>query len=540
MGPSPIQPEGIQEVLAALAFIDRRGPRLWPGWRPLGQPAVLVLPGGAALAIGLSEAPVGFVPLADGAARTDGHRPVHYSAGPVGAQAATTGAMARSYRMVRLDGVAHPAVLLPELGNGLAAVGTLARRLFRGQVGLGLAVAVEAAVGAGYDDSGPPGTEPDSLPPGPAGLGPRLPAFLADCQRAYERYPETSLLNNVLANLEGRLLHGYLDGDGFATAAAGTTGHPVRPEERLGRCLSLVRRERYGELAPRLVAYERRAEILEGLARYVELKLHRELSGAAGQQASKPPGDAGDEALTSFESRARRLFRAGIEVLPQLNRRGWGASWRRFGHSGMGLAFLLDDARPGWAERLAEAREPLDQLLEQAVGFLGDRADDELIEAARMRYGYYDQLADERAWVRETEARRRELVGGALDGPGTRIVLDISALGDQVRWHDTCPVEWVGESVAVHRPPGALTHAQGTTYVEYPGVTLVQDLRSGMLHVTVPGPALEVMGDDTVVPETRECEFSEGLQVDLGSLRVRARRGRVERGRGGLLVTILA
>jgi hypothetical protein len=283
---------------------------------------------------------------------------------------------------------------------------------------------------------------------------------------------------------------------------------------------------------------------MEGLPRYVELRLYRELARVAGeqtaQQARHALGDDSAEGATGLSSRAMRLFDARVGLLTQLSQRGWGAARRRFSHSGMGLAFLLDEVCPGWHAQLTEGLVPLDLILEQAVGFEGDEGDDELVEAARLRYGYYDRLADERQWVRDIECRRRELVGAALDTPGTRVAVDVSALHDKTSWYDGQSVEWVGESVAVHRQPGVFTYGDGSTFVEFRGVSLVEDKRSRVLHLTVPGPRLVVFGDDEAVPETRNCEFTEGLEIDLGPLRVRARRGTVEHDNGALLITIQA
>jgi len=532
----PLAP-GAAAAVAALATINHYGRQLWPGWSVLSCPSVVALPAGGALATGFADPPLGFASLPG--TEADGDPPVHYKPGaPPRAHVIVPGALAGGYHVAHLGEQAIPLVALAGERDGLANLGALVRGLFRAQVSLRIAADMNVFAGAAADElEGLMDTSARGLAFEDPAV--REAAFLAECQQAYERYPETALLNNVLANLEGRLLHGRVVRDGFAEGAATEAGGRLSPAAAAGRALALVRRDRYGEMASPLIAYERRMELFEGLARYVELRLYAVLAAAARDQVQRL-GDSEEATGADLEARARRLLTSRLGLLTQLNQRGWGAARRRFAHSGMGVAFLLDEVAPEWIGTLVGEHLSLDLLLEQVVGFEGGQADDELLEAARIRYGYYERLADERHWVRDVEGRRRTYVTAALDAPGTRIAVDVSALEDKSSWYDGESVQRVGESVLVHQRPGVFTYGDGSTFVEFRGVALVEDRRSRVLQMTVPGPKLVVYGDEEALPETRNAEFTEGLEIDLGPLKVRAKRGTVEHEGGALMIKLLA
>jgi hypothetical protein len=204
------------------------------------------------------------------------------------------------------------------------------------------------------------------------------------------------------------------------------------------------------------------------------------------------------------------------------------------------MGFMLDATVPGWRNAVSSDRQPLDLVLESAVTFDGGDTDERLLELARRRYGYYDRLEDERTWSEDVGDRRRELLAKVLGAEGTRITVDVSALNEKTAWYDTSSAEKIGESVVVHIRPGVFTYGDGTTFVEFRGVAMVEDRRARLFHLTVPGTNLAIFGDADRVPGHKGAEFTEGLDVDLAGFRVRAQRGTVQRDGGVLLISLLA
>lgn len=505
----------------------------WPGWSLTGQPAMLALSGGGNIVLGLPEPPPGFrpieIPAVDpGPGRTAPRQVAAYRPGYLPATPLVQGTLAGEYRSIALGDHVLPVVAAGEPGKDpLVNLGVLARNLFRVQVAAQMAADLDVQAGFGGDDLEELlQNAADSL----AAQNPRarLAAFLFESQKAFEHYPETSLLNNVLANLEGRLLYGHISANGFAADLAKITGDP--PSEALARAFALARRERYGEMSATLVAYERRMEVYEGLPRYVEISLFRLLGDQAG----------GDDTGSELQVRARRLVATRLGLLTQLNQRGWGASRRRFYHSGMALGFLLDGTVPGWRQDIAAEHTPLDRILESVVSFDGGNEDERILETARQYYGYFERLEDERSWTRDVDGRRRELLEGLFETAGTRVSVDVSALTERSTWYDADTVERIGESLLVHVRPGVFTYGDGGTFVEFRGVSIVEDKRAKMMHTNLPGPDPVLFGDDESLPLIKGVEFTEGLDVELGGLKIRARRGTVQRDGKVLLIKLLA
>ena len=549
--------------LEALVVLGRLGPVLWPGWEPLRQPALIVVAGGGYVLLGTGVLPPSFakIRLPGPSDEARGEEPLGWAAGPVPLAAVLPGTLAGEYRIATIGERAVPVVGPLRGPVDCAFVGQLARDLFRAQVAVRLAADMDVL--AGLDDEDREELYDARLHDldlsDPAV---RIVALLAQSQLAYERYPEVSLLNNVLANLEGRLLFGHTVPDGWEppmapparrrgnnpSGAVEANGNVACAAEVAGarparaHAFALARRERHAALRPFLVAYERRLELYEGLPRYVELKLYRRLAQAAklGLSAGDlPPGEAALAAVLEWAPAAARLAGQRVALLGKLNERGWGAARRRFHHSGMGLADLLDATVVGWPQMVLSERLPLDVVLEGAVELDGGERDERLLESARHHYQYYDRLEDERTWVRAVEERRRQLVGAVLDGPGTRVILDVSSLREKASWYDRQTAEAIGESILVHVRPGVFTYGDGSTFVEFRGTSIVEERRARLLHATVPGSPVAIWGDDERLPETRNAEFTAGLQLDLGCLRVRANRGTIQHEGGALLVRLL-
>jgi hypothetical protein len=503
----------------------------WPGWGPGAAPALISLEPEGSLLLGVPEPPPGFgrLDLADGLAAL-------YRPGLVETQRLANGVLAGRYQVAAWSGRVIPAVSFSPARDAVTSMGMLVRELFRVTAALDLAGSVAATAGTGEEDElsevAAPSAGADDFAEGAL---PRRAAFLRQLQAAYERYPEMQLLNNVLGNLEGRLLYGHLNGSGFGEEAVGVTGQSQ--PAATARALALVRRERHADMGPSTIGYERRMELFEGLPRFVELALLRAMCGGDG-----PPVLAEFEAIAGEDYRetARRLVAARFGMLTQLNVRGWGASRRRFYHSGAAIAFLLDDVVPGWRREVALEGRPLDLVLEAVADFDGGPVDEKLLETTRRYYGYYERLQDEQQWSRDTADRRRELLAGVFSGAGTKVTLDVSALNAKSAWYDTATAERLGESVIVHVRPGVFTYGDGGTFVECRGLSMVEDRRARLFHVTVPGTKLAIMGDEESVGGARGAEFTEGLNVELGGLRVRARRGVLRRAGDTLYIRVLA
>lgn len=205
----------------------------------------------------------------------------------------------------------------------------------------------------------------------------RHPGWSAN-EMALLTYPTGDSTVLGLRRLETRALRGAL--------RAGTA------EERRARARSAlaVRSERFGLLPPNAVAYERKTELNEGLARYVERRA------------------AGDGDRPVFET---------VAFPPEEVR-------RRAYATGQALALLLDDAHPAWKERLAsDSAATLDGLLRGALPGDGRPSQAARPGAADRRRA----LARAGRDVRRLERERRERLADFLERPGWRVELVAAA-----------------------------------------------------------------------------------------------------------------
>ncbi len=76
--------------------------------------------------------------------------------------------------------------------------------------------------------------------------------------------------------------------------------------------------------------------------------------------------------------------------------------------------------------------------------------------------------------------------------------------------------------------------------MEFRGVSMVEDKRAKLLHTNLPGPDPVLFGDDESLPLIKGVEFTERLDVELGGLKIHARRGTVQRDGRVLFITLLA
>ena len=115
------------------------------------------------------------------------------------------------------------------------------------------------------------------------------------------------------------------------------------------------------DLAPNLIAFERRFEWLEGLAKYVELESWRQAAETDGYQPLPAMAEDPD-----FDGYAKFDGRWSQEI-GQMKRQADQEGDTRFYYTGMAQAALLDRLAPDWKEQAMEDGVWLEDLLESAV-----------------------------------------------------------------------------------------------------------------------------------------------------------------------------
>ncbi|HFD38773.1 MAG TPA: hypothetical protein ENJ31_02820 [Anaerolineae bacterium] len=121
-----------------------------------------------------------------------------------------------------------------------------------------------------------------------------------------------------------------------------------------------VQRRQEQGLDPALIAYERRLEWLEGLAKYVELTSWREASAPAYEPLPDLVPDPDFHDYTLFQQR-------WSQELKQMKRQASREGDSRFYYTGMAQAVLLDRLAPGWKARILSENAWLEELLNEAV-----------------------------------------------------------------------------------------------------------------------------------------------------------------------------
>lgn len=321
-------------------------------------------------------------------------------------------------------------------------------------------------------------------------------------------YPDDQPVNNALGNIEGHLL----------LEAHRAAEDQVR---EVALAFALIRRERRAQLEDEQVQYERYHETQEGLAMYAAVRLLEE-AAAPGYEPS-----AGFERLVGgrLPDLARGAVERRLEALRTINRKGLGATRRRFFYTGLGLALLLDRLRPGWKDELRAPGVWMDTLLDASVSFDGGERDDHLIAEVEFRYDYVSKLREEREHTRTVRRRKEELIAQVLRGPGRVFVFDVSDLyltGVQV---DDDRLETIGERLRIHT--GRASFRYGQTVLDFEGVPVIEDRHNGLIEVRLPG-RLTFLGDGNQLRVLRPTEFTEGLELQVDGVRVRARQGFIQ------------
>lgn len=352
-------------------------------------------------------------------------------------------------------------------------------------------------------------------------------AFQSDCRKIDTAalalpYPDDHPVNNALSGIEGRVL---------LEARETNREDDLR---RLARAFALVRRERRGQMNDRLVEHERTCEYYEGLATYVGL-LALEAELAPGY----PPSVvfdrlAGENRRTAAAQVCARRYQAltAVGCATGARRR------RRFFYTGMGLALLLDRVHSGWKEVIHSPGVWLDTLLEETVVFEGNEGDDTLIAEVQVRHGYVTLLEEERAIAREFRRRKGEVFGGIIEERGTTFIFDVSQLRLTDTRFDLNSPDSIDERLQLHR--GSVRFQYGATSLSFRGIDVLEDRLNGLIEARVPGFRLKVTGDGSQVPLLRPAEFTEGLELRVGGIDVRAQRGTIQPVDGAIYVRIMA
>ena len=109
------------------------------------------------------------------------------------------------------------------------------------------------------------------------------------------------------------------------------------------------------------MAFERRFEWLEGLAKYVELESWRQAAETAGYQPL--PAVMDDSDFKDYDTFDRRWS----QEIGQMKRQATREGDTRFYYTGMAQAILLDRLLPDWKGRVMEDGVWLEDLLQEAV-----------------------------------------------------------------------------------------------------------------------------------------------------------------------------
>ena len=460
---------------------------LWPGWDPSAVPVGIVLPGAAGLCVLRPREPGG----REVASRDGGPLPgVRFL---TWAEARASGLPVTPGTPPRLRGLAGPdGTTVTVRGAGGPAVFVETPGPLPGRPDL--AGAVHGALFAlWFAARGGPAPAPGGAPD-------------ADV-------PEDAALRAVEGRLMGALLREVPGGGLLRHATA----------------LALVRRERRAAAPEETVALEQAREASDGLPAYV-----------AARCAEAAGGVAALEALAA--------------ALGELAEAAPGAGARL---SGWGLAACLDrveaeapespsSARPwaaradlsgGWKAALASgAVADLDAAFEARLRFDGGSRDDALLRQAKEAHGHDDALSAARRRAETAAHARNTLLQRILRGAGTLVAVDVGAL-PAPRVDADAPPEAIHAGMAVYARGASFRYAGGTI-VEFRGLPLAEDRRSGLLQTRI-AARLAFAGDGARMAPGGETAFESGLDLELPGLRVHARAGSIRPIDGGYLIRLL-
>jgi hypothetical protein len=219
-------------------------------------------------------------------------------------------------------------------------------------------------------------------------------------------YAAVPVRNGALFAVEGRILGAALQ-DPDAESA-----------RKKVRQFLAVRKLRQGELGPRLAAFEKAAELNEGLAEYAGAR-----AVVLGMKALKRQGEKGPFATLDDAGFLREKY-AKLRTLLDLGRN----DRLKFYYTGSAQAFLLDRLRPGWKGEVQEKAAAVQDLLAQAVG-PDTIAGEELATAALREYGYETAAREAEKAAARRKAEGEALLDGLHKQKGLHVTLVVAELG---------------------------------------------------------------------------------------------------------------
>ncbi len=325
----------------------------------------------------------------------------------------------------------------------------------------------------------------------------------------------------ALGTLEGRLL-------ADALGARGSRAADDAALRRWALQLALLRRERRADWSEERLEGERCLEVLLGIPEYIGRRAARTLDPHWEDRGIEDLGRLG------AQTRCRLGGALLAELLDQLD--------------GLGLEPAGPVRERTWVERPgrrlpwrdALRQDPaagLDPLLERFVRFDGGSRDDAALAAALGQHGHAGLLEEERQRQRAAAGARESLLRQILQGPGTLLALDVSALGEPAIQCAEAP-QPINSALAIY-PRGATFVYGGGTRLDCAGQPVARDVRGGLVQVRI-GAELRLHGDGAAVPAGAGFAFTQGLSLRAGGVRLQARRGKLMPIDGGWLVHLEA
>lgn len=397
-----VSPQLIAEAAEVWAILARPDNPVWPGWDASDTPLLLYLPGRQDLLINHPHPPEGFRPYL-GVVRVPGARMV----------------VRNGATLIGSDG--------QNTSSGIAGVRTLVVADPLSTLRQRVATLIEDQRPAGEKVRG---LDFDGLLEDPYQ---EMATVAHEAFHVYQdrvapnRSNEMLLLYYPVLSVENNV--------GFGLEASALAAAITAPDEHALRMAALrwlaVRLDRRRQLPARAIQYEDGTEFNEGLAKYVEYRLFQVLEGRtpgamlAGMQGFHGFADLGPQRDGLVHEMVRNL-RGEVNV----NNDPYGTAPLRFRlyYSGMAIGVLLDRLAPRWHHDIMAADTSLTALLRDALR----PTDTELVGALATAHADAGLAMLRAAKTRLAEDGRARIAGklAALEsGPGTRLVVDYSALG---------------------------------------------------------------------------------------------------------------
>jgi hypothetical protein len=324
-------------------------------------------------------------------------------------------------------------------------------------------------------------------------------------------YADTTARNNALFRIEGQLLYAALRATGEEEA-----------RQRVRQFLA-VRQMRQHELDPRFVAFEKGAELNEGLAEYAGVQGVLLGLEAVKQQRLRLPV-AGTDPTAYLAAKYEKL-----KTITQI-----GKNWRlKFYYTGSAQALLLDRLAPGWKAQVQQKAAAVQDLLLAAAGD-GAVKTDAVLEG----HGYTALLKEEEATTAKRQEEARGLLESVRNQKGRRYTLDLSASKDMGRLgsFDPMNVTVVDRQHRVHTRMLQMA-APGRWKAEF-NQPVIQDF-AAQQYVTVAAAdekqTIDVDGAPLDLAQPGERRFTK-LVITTPRLRLEAERGTVTVGPAGVVV----